>query len=257
MLLVARSRVISLVVLVSALILLAPFAIAGTVSPNLTGCPSGDVCVFSNATGTTNQAPGTEVAVPVSPAWQAAGMGYSWISYNNTGCNTFVPTTGMCTPGPENPSGVTGPYTTANATAIFYQTFTLPTAMTGFLDVWADDTATVWIVPGTITSGDGTGISGAMLLASANPNPTPGEDCSQMPPGCIAGMDYQDNGLSLSAGTYTLVLDAYQYVGGSPFAVMYDSELSSSTGTPEPATYMLMSLGLAGLGVFVRRRRKN
>src|SRR5579871_6258676 len=132
MLSVTRWRVISLGVLVSALILLAPLSIAGTVSPDLTGCPSGDVCVFSNASGSTNQAPGTEQAILPSPAWQVAGTGYSWISYADTGCNTFVPTTGLCTPGAQNPAGVTGPYTTANATAIFYQTFTLPTAMTGY-----------------------------------------------------------------------------------------------------------------------------
>jgi hypothetical protein len=60
-------------------------------------------------------------------------------------------------------------------------------------------------------------------------------------------------GLNLTPGTYTLVIDAYQLVGGSPFGVMYDGVL---TNTPEPASYILMGLGLAGLGTLIRRRRR-
>jgi hypothetical protein len=61
----------------------------------------------------------------------------------------------------------------------------------------------------------------------------------------------------LSAGTYTLVFDAYQLVGGSPFGIMYAGVLSDSDATtPEPATYLLMGFGLAGLGALVRRRKQ-
>jgi hypothetical protein len=61
--------------------------------------------------------------------------------------------------------------------------------------------------------------------------------------------------LSLSAGTYTIVIDAYQIVGGSPFGVMYDGVLNADGSSPEPATFMPMGLGVAALGTLIRRRK--
>src|SRR5579871_5703555 len=112
MLSVARSRILCSGVMIFALMLCAPFAFAGTVD------------IFSSTTGTNNQT-GTDIAIPVSPAWAPSGPGYEWISYGNTGCNTFVALTGRCTPGPQNPAGASGPLTSSNITATFYQTFTV------------------------------------------------------------------------------------------------------------------------------------
>ena len=159
--------------------------------------------------------------------------------------------TGRCTPGPQNPAGVVGTITGPDAvapTAVFYQTFTITDSFdTGNLYVWADDTARVWLDNGTVTTGTGTG--GSMLIEA---NPNEGGNCANAPIGCLPGMDAVLP-LDLSAGTYTLVIDAYQAVGGSPFGVMYDAQL---TNTPEPATFLLMGLGLAGLGTVLRRRKR-
>ncbi len=220
----------------------------------LLGVPAfaGTVDIFSNLTSESNNVTGTDVAIPISPAWAPSGPGYEWISYGQTGCNTYVPLTGYCTAGAENPAGVVGTITGPSAvapTAVFYKTFTITDAAdSGTLMVWADDTARVWLDNGTVTSGTGTG---GTMLWEANPNL--GGNCANAPIGCLPGFDAAIP-LSLTTGTYTLVIDAYQLIGGSPFGVMYGGVLSNNT-VPEPASYMLLGLGLAGLGVLARRKR--
>src|SRR5215469_15130060 len=176
--LLAKPYVSLFAVLVLALVAGAPCASAGTVD------------IFSTTAGTNNQT-GTDIAIPVTPAWAGAGPGYEWISYGNTGCNSFNPITGTCTPGPQNPLGVTGTITGPNPaapTAVFYQTFTVTDSFdSGNLYVWADDTARVWLDPGTITGGDGSGITGGTMLIEANP--VLGPNCASGPIGCLPGMD--------------------------------------------------------------------
>jgi len=219
----------------------------------LVGIPAfaGTVDVFSNLINETNSVTGTDVAIPVSPAWAPEGPGYEWISYGNTGCNTYVALTGICTPGPQNPAGITGPITSVAPTAIFYKTFTVTGSqdVAGNIQVWADDVADFYIDSGTITSG--TGSTGA-LYSFISPE-DPDGNCNAVGVGCLPGKQ-GTLAVTLAPGTYTLVVDAWQYVGGSPFGVMYDGVLTADP-VPEPASYMLLGLGLAGLGVLARRKR--
>ena len=234
----AGSRTIWLTLLVSALTAGMPGWFGGAAS-------AGTIDIWSLPNRGSNSVDGINVGVATTPAWYepSPGSGYEWISYGDTGCNFFVVSTNRCTPGPANPGATT---VTGAPTAIFYQTFTLTAGATGYLDVWADDTAGVWLDSGIITTGNGSG--GTML---ASPDGTLGANCAAGPVGCMPG-----NGaaipLDLTTGTYTLVFDTYQLVGASPFGLMYNGVLA----TPEPASYMLMGLGLAGLGILARRRRR-
>jgi hypothetical protein len=240
---VTGSRTIWLALLVSAVIAGIPAHFGGVAS-------AGTVDIYSAAgSGSNSQTPGN-VGVVVSPVWAVPGnSNYSWVSYDQTGCNTFQPLTGYCTPGAANPVGTS---VNGSATATFYQTFTVTDASaSGNVSVWADDTASVYLDNGTVTAGDG---SSGTLEFLANPNL--GSNCAGAPIGCITGMNAIIP-LNLTTGTYTMVIDAYQLVGGSPFGVMYAGTLNTGgPSIPEPASYMLMGLGLAGLGTLMRRRKR-
>src|ERR1022692_3552456 len=137
-------------------------------------------------------------------------------------------------------------------TAIFYQTFTLAAAASGGLDIWADDTAGVWLDDGIVTAA--TAVAAAACCGRPTgiwvPTARVGRSAARVVTTLPSRSIYQRE-------LYTLVIDAYQLVGGSPFGVMYDGVMYDgvlNTTVPEPASYRLMGLGLAGLGTLIRHR---
>jgi hypothetical protein len=194
----------------------------------------------------------SDVAISASPAWAPSGMGYEWVSYAATGCNTFVALTGVCTPGVFNPPASTGPITLptpSTPTASFFNIFDLPALpegeiYTGTLDVWADDTARVTL-------------DGITLMDA---NPAPGGNCAAGAVGCLPSTVGVFNITSeLAVGENVLELDAYQFLGASPFGVMYTAtitETPADSPTPEPASYVLMGLGLLVIGILIPRARR-
>jgi hypothetical protein len=185
---------------------------------------SADTMQIASSIATTNNSGSATQAISSNPAWAAPLSGSSWISYANTG-------------NPSTPGFIVVP----NGTDVtFTQIFDLTGTITGAsLDVLADDTASVWL--------------NGMELASANLGgsyPT----CSSLPIGCLTGtmgiFTFADLQPYLVDGENTLSFDVYQEAGSS-YGLDYAGTI---TTTPEPATLMLLVLGLFGIALKARRR---
>jgi PEP-CTERM motif len=182
------------------------------------------------------------VAIPGSglgPVWAPGGNNgsdYFWVSFADTGTDCATAPGGVCVP---NSSGVNGP-----PSAIFLKTFDLPgNDNVGSLTVWADDTARVFL--------DGTMIFDA--------NPVTDGNCADGPIGCRIGdgetFNFSSSGIVLGAGTHTLEFDVFQLANG-PFGLLFEGSIVSSTSTPEPASYLLLALGLLGVALLAPRLKR-
>jgi hypothetical protein len=161
---------------------------------------------------------GPNVLITPVGAW-AAALPAGWVSYDAAG-------------------GAAGGVSPSDGTVvIFTQLFTLPFGTnTGSVTVWADDTAQVYV--------DG-------LLAFAF-NPVQDGACADGPIGCEPGEGGVISLSGLLAGPHALTFHVKQ-VAGDGYGLLYSGSVESAP-VPEPATLMLLGVGLAVLGARFRKR---
>lgn len=173
----------------------------------------------------------TTVAITPHPAWQPnnpvnpgdpSDTSAVWISHKLSGYNDpeFQPFMGN--------SSVVSVFKSFNSSAGNL-----------LLKVWADDTADVIL--------DGNLLMGAVFTQST---------CSGQIIGCLTEHAGSFN-VPIAAGSHTLTFNLYQVgtgtdTGSNPFGVLF----TGTAPVPEPSSVALIGFGLAGLGVWTRRRRK-
>jgi len=124
-------------------------------------------------------------------------------------------------------------------TATFTQTFVLPYAHnSGSVEVWADDTADVWL--------DGT------LFYAANLGAQNGT-CQMGVIGCLPEYGGVVSLNGLTAGSHTLTVEGHQ-VAGDGFGVLWEGQVTSSA--PDGGTTLVLFGGvLVGLETLRRKLR--
>ena len=166
------------------------------------------------------------VLVTYNSLWTDDPGGGEWISYADTGMGKLFLL-----------NDKTNPFAT------FTEQIDLPASTTPYsfnLNVWADDTAAVYL--------------NGKLLQTANF--TLGAHCSDGSIGCIAeaGGLFNITSSDLVVGLNLLQFDVFQ-LGGDSAGLVYSGSVSGSVDTPEPATFVLLGVGLAAIGLLRCRHR--
>jgi PEP-CTERM motif len=169
---------------------------------------------------------GNTIAVAPNPNWAAPLSGSSWVSFGLTG----------------NPS-TPGFFVVPNGTIVsFFDVFNISgTPSGGTIRVMADDSATVIL-------------NGVTLMTEASMTGNAYATCSDFGIRCLVPVTINLPTSALHTGSNTLEFDVAQRMGSS-FGLDYSGSVSDPAPTPEPASVMLLGLGLLMVAMFVTRRK--
>ena len=184
-----------------------------------------------------NNQTGANVLINPHPSsvWATPSMGGRWISHVLSGAGQTVVAGGTI----DNAGLITTP-----PTAIFYQDLDLDgPSISGSLNVWADDTAQVFI-------------DGVLVYATTSPI-VEGVHCVDAGIGCRSNMGGIIPLTGLAEGSHTIEFRVYQLWGDS-FGLLYEDGLETEVtieDMPEPSSLCLVALGGGLMALrFLRRR---
>jgi hypothetical protein len=169
---------------------------------------------------------GATIAISPNTSWATALTGSSWVSFADTG-NTSAP----------------GFVTVANGTVVsFFDTFNIAGTPTGgTLTVMADDSATVLL-------------NGVNLMSEASSTGNTYATCSNFGIGCVSPTTITLPASVLLSGSNTLEFEVAQRAGYS-FGLDYIASITDPSSVFEPASGLLVALGLVALSVVGLRRK--
>jgi hypothetical protein len=158
---------------------------------------------------------GNTIAIAPNPGWAAPLAGSSWVSFGLTG-------------DPSTP----GFFVVPNGTIVsFLDVFNISGTPTGgTISVMADDSATVIL-------------NGVTLMAEGSMTGNTYATCSDFGIGCLVPTIINLPMSALQKGSNTLEFDVAQRAGSS-FGLDYSGSVSETVSTPEPASALLLGLGL-------------
>ena len=188
----------------------------------LVGAANAEVLLSGDGVGESNSKTSANVVITPHPLWQQPVGGAQWISYTNSGIGGTV----------VRPDSTTKPQ------ASFFESFSiLGSPVSGFLTVWADDTAAVYV--------------NDKLVVDSNPKQD--STCAAGPIGCEPKEGSSINLTPyLMTGSNTIRFDVFQQAG-DVFGLLYQGGYEASQ-VPEPGTYALMGAGLGVLGLLRRKK---